>query len=642
MNQAKLLLLLFHFCFLIQLTAQPEFPELGVYSEAELNLKECAFDKEAEAIILLDQATSDYDDEYRLITTRRIRIKILNEKGIEWANIKIPFYSKDKFEIIYNIEGLTYNHNMNGQQQEIKTLDKKQIFTEKVNEYFSLIKFAMPAVKAGSIIEYRYTSAMKNYGGLQTWIFQSTIPTLLSAYTLTVLPNAEFTYFVTKKREYEIKIIPKQGTGQIYFQMNDIPGLRSEPFMNAPKDYFQRVEFQLSGYKSYFGHKENVSDTWAKLAKELDDDNGLGGALKKDLPGLELIKAIAAKETSQLGKIASVYDYVQSNFTWDGNDSRFTSETLKKIIERKLGTAADLNLLFINILQLLNIEAYPMLVAERSFGSVDVRFPILDRFNKTVAYVVVDDKSYIMDITDKFCPPNLIPYSLLNTQGLIINRNTKKPILIASGDQSFNSRIIIKSQLDKTGVLNGDVSLINKQYALQYYRSLIQDEKSFIQQLSNENHDAEINELKIDTTDTNFDSLALHLKFSKDFSDNSGFILLNYNFFTGQNKNPFIRDVRFSDINFGYPLSLNVTQEITLPPGASIDDLPKNKTIVTPEKDFSFRRKLNLDKDKLNIIIEFFRTSSFYASDNYPLLKDFYQEMLKLLNEPVSIKLAPK
>jgi hypothetical protein len=76
-----------------------DFPEFGSFSDEEKKLKQCSFDPEAEAIILLDKAVVLHDDDYQMITDRRIRIKILSEKGISRADIVIPYYSKNDFEI---------------------------------------------------------------------------------------------------------------------------------------------------------------------------------------------------------------------------------------------------------------------------------------------------------------------------------------------------------------------------------------------------------------------------------------------------------------------------------------------------------------------------------------------------------------
>jgi len=300
MRNSFLFILLF--CIpLSQLHAQSELPEIGFYSEQERNITSCAFDKDAEAIVLLDHAVSDYDEDYHLVTTRRIRIKILTDKEIDRGNISIPFYSKDKFEFIYNIEGVTYNWNSVTRQSETLKLDKKQIFTEKINDRISQVKFALPPVKAGSIIEYTYTSVMKHYGGLRDWTFQSDIPTLKSSYRLTVIPTAEFTYVVSKKQDYPIVVKQPEGTGNVYFEMNNIAGLRSEPYMNAANDYWQRVEFQLTGYTNRIGSQIKTNDSWSKIAKEMDDESALGGAIKKELPGTDALLLLVAGENTQTG-----------------------------------------------------------------------------------------------------------------------------------------------------------------------------------------------------------------------------------------------------------------------------------------------------------------------------------------------------
>ena len=79
-----------------------DFPTYGKVTQEELRMKECAFDKEAGAVVLIDEAVSSYNNEYNLITERHIRLKILKEKGIEYGNVSIPFYREDGFEFISN------------------------------------------------------------------------------------------------------------------------------------------------------------------------------------------------------------------------------------------------------------------------------------------------------------------------------------------------------------------------------------------------------------------------------------------------------------------------------------------------------------------------------------------------------------
>src|SRR5689334_2641749 len=106
----RLHLILCCLCLSQFLHSQSSLPEFGYQTAEETNLKECSFDKEAGAVILFDDAVSDHDVSGHLVTHRRIRIKILNQKEVDQGNISIRFYSKDKFEFITNIRGITTNY----------------------------------------------------------------------------------------------------------------------------------------------------------------------------------------------------------------------------------------------------------------------------------------------------------------------------------------------------------------------------------------------------------------------------------------------------------------------------------------------------------------------------------------------------
>ena len=131
------------------------FSGFGNVSNEEIALKQCSFDPEAEAVILIHEAISDYNDNSHLITKHHIRIKILTENGIDAANIKIPYWAKDEFELIYNVKGFTINANGTGRIDKEK-LDKSAIYFQKISENRGTVSLAFAAVKVGSIIDYTY------------------------------------------------------------------------------------------------------------------------------------------------------------------------------------------------------------------------------------------------------------------------------------------------------------------------------------------------------------------------------------------------------------------------------------------------------------------------------------------------------
>jgi hypothetical protein len=89
------------------------WPEFGTFSKDEVELKKVAFEPDANAVILFDIARAVDNDEYNLVTRRRIRMKILNDKGMDHANIVIPYYSGDDFEFISDVHAVTATYDQN-------------------------------------------------------------------------------------------------------------------------------------------------------------------------------------------------------------------------------------------------------------------------------------------------------------------------------------------------------------------------------------------------------------------------------------------------------------------------------------------------------------------------------------------------
>ncbi|HZH01855.1 MAG TPA: hypothetical protein VEY32_12275, partial [Flavisolibacter sp.] len=86
--------------FFLSSEAQNGTTDLGIVSSAEANFKECSFDRDADAVIILDKGVAYFNEDFNLIIERHIRIKILKDKGISRGDIRIPFYSHENFETL--------------------------------------------------------------------------------------------------------------------------------------------------------------------------------------------------------------------------------------------------------------------------------------------------------------------------------------------------------------------------------------------------------------------------------------------------------------------------------------------------------------------------------------------------------------
>ncbi|WP_018616173.1 DUF3857 domain-containing protein [Segetibacter koreensis] len=640
---------LFFSVFLVSIKicrAQEEITEFGNFTPEEISLKQCDFDKDADAVVLLDKAVSYYDDNYTLITERRIRFKILKERGIERGNVNITYYSDAGFETISGIDAAVLSFD-NAKNEVWGRLEQKSIFKKKRNNYYSEISFALPNIKVGSIIEYKYQSRMKNYGGLREWIFQTDIPVVLSSYDLTVVPNTEFQYSVHKSADMPIVVKPDSHAGSISFKMSNIPGLREEAYMGAARDYLQRVSFQFAGYKraeemgygNHFSTTTRYVTTWKELAKELLDNSNFGSQINKSLPVADIIQQIRLDQPDSFTKMKLIHDYVKSHFSWNQIYSKYAVEGLKETWEKKTGTSGDINLLMINLLKSTGLEVEPLLVSERDYGKIDTTYPFIDQFDKVVAYVTIDGKHYILDATDRQTPSFIIPFNLLNTIGFAVDKKNPSLIKIVDDATKNLNLVNVRGSISNAGLLQVEAAVDNYAYSKierkeKYKKDQKKYEKDFLEPYALSDIDS------FDVNGVEQDSLPLqHLvKFSSALSKTSDYFLLNYNLFTGLNKNPFITAYRFSDINFGCKYSYMLNETFTLPENLSTETLPKTVRLVTPDKTMTVFRQVQQFENtiQVGIKIDFYKTE--YKAEDYPIVQGFYKQMIEILNEPVVLK----
>jgi Domain of Unknown Function with PDB structure (DUF3857) len=132
-----------------------KLPAVGKIEKADLEMTDCDYDKGAVAYKLIDRGNIYYDrgvDFLKMVQERRTRIKIFKEKGLEYANVKIPYYSRNNDQRISNIEAYTYNLDAAGNVVTTK-VDKKSIYTQKLSKNYTQLIIAFPEVKPGSVIQ---------------------------------------------------------------------------------------------------------------------------------------------------------------------------------------------------------------------------------------------------------------------------------------------------------------------------------------------------------------------------------------------------------------------------------------------------------------------------------------------------------
>jgi hypothetical protein len=141
MNKFPALFILCAFSLAVKAQTQTPVPPAtqayGKVDIADLELKTCDFEKDANAEVLFDKGSVYFNTDYDLVFERHIRIKIFNDNGKDQANIKIRYDGGDRSELMSNVQAETINLN-NGTIEFTKQKSIKNLFILK-----RLINFAM-------------------------------------------------------------------------------------------------------------------------------------------------------------------------------------------------------------------------------------------------------------------------------------------------------------------------------------------------------------------------------------------------------------------------------------------------------------------------------------------------------------------
>lgn len=616
-------------------TSAQKIQSFGKIDKEEFAKKECSYDKESIAEYLIDMAEVRYyfaGNDLIYETTKRIRIKILNEKALELANVRLGFYSKGNRQNIRSVEGYTYNLNADGEVEETK-LEKKSVLTQRIDENADMIVFSMPNVKVGSIIEYRYEHTKRNYYEIEDWEFQRPHPVRYSEYNVEIPSVFEFTYLM--RRTLPVKETTEGIRGIKRFVMTDIPGLDREPFMSSSKDYLQRIDFQLRAVNG-----QPVLSSWQKLVELLLEEESFGLQIKKNVYKNTSLPDELKKLSNPVDQLNTIVNYVKREVTWNGKTSMWSQEGIKSAVDKHSGNSADMNLLLISLLRDAGFKAYPVLVSTRSNGKVNTTYPFLYQFNDVYVYTETNGKPHIIDATNYTNPVTQIPWDVQFTEGLLVDKNIYQFINLGDISHRFKLVTSVLGNISAEGKVTGSANILAYDYAKdERLKSLRQSEKKYMSDYFNDPHpDFKFDSLKYKNKDIDTLPLDNVIQFSGTLNSSGDYMFYSPNFLMELEKNEFISDKRFTDVEFGYTQYYNMFTTLYFPGNLELEELPKNIKIIMPDTSIVLQRFVSKNENTIAMRYSIeIKRPTFYA-DEYDFFKEFYAKLYEILNEQIVFK----
>jgi hypothetical protein len=653
-------------------TALAQDYDFGKVSKEELEETVCPTDSAANAAYLYKFRKTYFeyekDNGFELVTEIHERIKIYNQEGFDYATKQIRLYkaSTGNQEKISNIKAYTYNL-AKGKVVEVK-LNKSAIYKSEVNNYNNEVKFTMPNIKEGSVIEYRYKITSPFWSNVDEFVFQHDIPVKkLEAsfetpeyYTfkvstkgfLTMIPEIEYRSgsitFTNKTRSsgggYSGVAAANISYSEVEFSIQiskynseNIPALKDEPYVNSINNYRSSAKYELSYTKFPNSIAETYSTTWVDVVDRIYESSSFGEELKKTTYFKNDIDALIGSVSDPEKIVELIFNFVKSQVKWNGYYG-FYANDVKKAYQDHVGSSGDINLMLTAMLSYAGLNANPVLVSTRTHGVP--LFPTREGYNYVVSRVKLPDDSVILlDATNKYTAANVLPFRALNWQGRVVAENGGSELIdLYPKDKSENS-ITMMVKINAEGVIDGSYRSVKTDHRALSFRNNYNDanKDDYLEKLENRYGGIEISEYEVKNHNDLSKQVIESYKFNKESQADiiGDKMYVSPLFYLKTRENPFKLKNREFPVDFGYPSITSQRVIINIPEGYQIESIPEQVVLALPDNLGEFKYQISGNGNAIHAIISTEINESIISPIYYVALKEFFNQMIEKETEQI-------
>ncbi len=650
-------------------TIEPNL-KYGKPSKEELSLTSYAPDTTATAIYLFHQGQSDfvYHDGFQLTTEHWVRIKILKPQGVSYADVSVPYYSPtdrdEGQERASDIEGCSYNME-NGKC--IKTSMKREsISFERINNLYKMLKFSLPAVKEGTVIEYHYKLYSDYFSHIDNWMMQEELPMLYNQYKITIphvfIYNIELRgkdYIQVKQRDSSIHATEREGGSagvskdftvsaqETTFTSRNLPAIRQdEPYCWCPEDYKVQVSFDLQGTQFTPNEYKPYSQKWEDVDNQLlkPENTQFGKYLSFTNPFRPETKQAYNSEMSFEEKIICAFQILKKKMAWNGRYQLYSKE-LEKVIPKGNGSNADLNFILISILKDFGLEAYPVVLSRRSSGMLPYNFPSLQKLNTFIVavYDINKQKYVFLDGSMNVPALNILPLELSVNKARILSPKEKEEkkwvnVMALADNKSFMK---IEARLEGNQVKGHRSTILYGQEAVEYQANEKHKQDSIVSNPESNGslkNKLTVTNLKVKKQENDQALIEEEFDFVLQTDRTDDHLYINPMLFPHLKSNPFIQTERVLPIEFPYPYKFTMLTTLTLPEGYEVEETPQPQVIRTQGDGLQCKYMIQRQGNTISLNYIFYLKEPIFLTEQYKQLQELWTKVIEKNNEILVLK----
>ena len=577
------------------------------------------------------------------------RIRIFNEEGRKYADIQVPIMGTDYK--ISEIKGRVVLNNDKVVELTDDHIFKKYVLESDDTEIEQTF-FYLPGVTSDCIIEYYVEYEIKN--PYPFWIFRKDnflkhgelswkfytgrgIPNqLYDLLKKSLVPN--FVVINSVEKVKIDKIIDDDIVVEILLTVDSIPPFKTEGNIIS--------ESSLNSQVICFYQNAKESDIyWIGVSRRMGADFRAERIENKKIAELAEIIPDSLNINS---KIDFIYNWILQNITNTEkiyDDKKYEDNpNLDSLINRRYGTSNEINNLFCQLLNAIEIEAYPVYALSRDnnlfhpsakYWQFDHQFTAVSKSYNNFDYY---------DLSNKNIPKSFLDYQFEGTYAFIVDCLPLTDIYIPSSNENLNTQMFYDN-LEVTEDLKLKGSFKRK-YTGHFTTTINESLEKFSENSKNLNTFFE-NDLTISSVDTLFisekDFKTVSIEGKLEYADciyNSGnfFVLYPFSFVkVYENVSPVTK--RENPLQFDFSYIQKQIMQIRL---------PDNFKIFKSPRDFVFKNSIGeclasvtqINERLLSVIYSFSLKQSIIEQKNYPDLMKLVEARNYVLSNVLLFKKA--
>ncbi|MDR0755199.1 MAG: DUF3857 domain-containing protein [Prevotellaceae bacterium] len=641
----KMIILLMAMLFLQSVSAQDFSQKFGKITKDELEMT--VYDKapDAEAVILYENVDIYYNifNTVNIVYDYKIKVKILKKEGTSWGDGEIILYNRGSAdEFLSGLKASSYNL-VNGKMVESE-LKKDYIFKEKMDERRTRVKFSIPEVQVGSVIEYKYQITSDYIFSIPDLNVQHSIPVIYSKFNVTV--PEYFKFGLNVKGYYRLNLQRKSGSynsGGNYFstdivvcEAEHIPALKDDSHIWCLDDFRTKVEFELSSIALPGQLIKSYTNTWQAVNENLEKSDFNSG-LKTSYPFKKEVMAIKESDISDREKVRKILKLVQSKMKFNKQYS-LTSKSPRQAAEKGTGSSADINFVLHSALRDADFDVVPVLLNPRRYGRLPLAKPTIDKINTFIVRVTLNGEYLYLDGTNPHSDINVLPPDLLVDRARIYKINNENGWVNLTNISKSASSIFVVGSLDAENKLSGTVRRTYTNQAAYSFANKYENYKTkeeYVEAIEKE-FSITVNSAEI----TGLDSTVIteHISFSLSVNSAGEYLYLNSTVFPFMSENIFKQQERILPVEFNNQITYNITCGIMLPVNYAVEEKPENISLSACENSVKYSYISQVSFNNLQIKFSYVLDRLVFAVQEYKDISAFYGMLTQMSDSQIVIK----